>query len=66
MENIGAQPFNTPVIMISDVSQCLASLSGDFAKTIPFKEVEFEGLPLFRGHFSSQPVQQGSTLSGVN
>jgi len=66
MEDIGAQPFNTPVIMISDVSQCLTSLSGDFAKTIPFKEVEFEGLPLFHGHFPSQPIQQGSTCNLVD
>jgi hypothetical protein len=46
--------------VISDVSQRLAGLDGYLAETIPLKEMEFKDLPLFRGYFSSQPVQQGS------
>jgi hypothetical protein len=45
--------------VISDVSQRLAGLDGYLAETIPLKEMEFKDLPLFRGHFFSQPVQQG-------
>jgi hypothetical protein len=52
--------------VISDVSQRLAGLDGYLAETIPLKEVEFKDLPLFRGHFFSQPVQQSSARNLVD
>jgi hypothetical protein len=51
--------------VISDVSQRLAGLDGYLAETIPLKEMKFKDLPLFRGYFSSQPVQQGSARNLV-
>ena len=57
-ENIGTQPLKAPVIVISDISERLAGPGGYLAETIPLKKMEFKGLPLFCGDFSSKPIQQ--------
>jgi hypothetical protein len=52
--------------VISDVSQRLAGCGCYLAETMPFKEMEFEGLQLFRGYFSSQPIQQDFTRNLID
>ena len=64
-ENIGTQPLKASVIVISDISESLAGLGGNLAETIPLKKMEFKGLPLFCGDFTSKPIQQSSTRNLV-
>lgn len=55
--DIGAKPFQTPVILVSDVSKSLAGLFRDFVEGITFKEMKFQGLPLLWRKLPPESVQ---------
>jgi hypothetical protein len=56
-EDMGAKPFEAPVIVVSDIPKGLAGLLRDFVEAIAFEEMEFQGLPLLYREFLPKPVQ---------